>query len=134
MNIKVVNKKGLISELGWTDIYVGRPGVLGNPFVMKSEADRDNVIAAYRKWLWENIKVYKGNDEFKKVCIVLPEAIAKKYNVSVATARKFGSPMHIVFELEEILKLNKVRLVCWCSPDKCHADVIKSCLEWMAGN
>lgn len=54
MGIYVVNKR----EFGDGGIYVGRGrgSVLGNPFVMESEADRARVIQEYRLWLWEKIK------------------------------------------------------------------------------
>jgi hypothetical protein len=52
MGIHVVNRRTFRGE----GVYVGRPGVLGNPFEMKSEEDREKVIAEYRIWLWERIK------------------------------------------------------------------------------
>jgi hypothetical protein len=33
------------------DVYIGRPGPWGNPFVLNREADRPKVIAEYRNWL-----------------------------------------------------------------------------------
>lgn len=33
------------------DVYIGRPSVWGNPFAMKSEVDRAEVIARYETWL-----------------------------------------------------------------------------------
>ena len=38
------------------DVYIGRGSKWGNPFVMKSEADRERVIEQYRKYLWGQIK------------------------------------------------------------------------------
>jgi len=38
------------------DVYIGRGSKWGNPFVMKSEADRERVIEQFRKYLWEQIK------------------------------------------------------------------------------
>lgn len=32
------------------DVYIGRPGNWGNPFVMASEADRNDVIDQFRSW------------------------------------------------------------------------------------
>jgi len=52
MGIHVVNKRTLKGE----GVYVGRPSLLGNPFKMKSEADREKVIQEYRVWLWERVK------------------------------------------------------------------------------
>jgi len=31
-------------------IYIGRPSLFGNPFAMRSEADRDKVIEQYREY------------------------------------------------------------------------------------
>lgn len=36
--------------------YVGRPSPLGNPFVMRSESQRDGVVDAYARWLSERMK------------------------------------------------------------------------------
>jgi len=100
--IKVVSKRNLSAELGWVDFYVGRPNRLGNPFPMKSEGDRTQVIADYRVWLWQQIK---------------------SQNLQTLT------------ELNKIVTLvqsgKNVRLVCWCAPSPCHADVIKRCVEWI---
>ena len=38
------------------DVYIGRGSKWGNPFVMRSEADRERVIEQFRKYLWEQIK------------------------------------------------------------------------------
>ena len=36
--------------------YIGRGSPLGNPFVMKSEADRDRVCDQYAVWFDERVK------------------------------------------------------------------------------
>lgn len=87
MIIKVVSKRSLNPELGWTDIYVGRPNALGNPFVLKNESQRDEVVQQYRAWLWSQIK-----DESSKARIEL---------FKIAKRVKSGE---------------KIRLACWCSP------------------
>ena len=33
------------------DVYIGRPSVWGNPFVIGRDGDRDEVVAKYREWL-----------------------------------------------------------------------------------
>ena len=35
--------------------YIGRPSPLGNPFVIGKDGTREQVIAAYREWLYERI-------------------------------------------------------------------------------
>jgi len=47
MQITVVNVKGKQP----CDVYVGRPSVLGNPFVLGRDGNREEVIVKYRKWL-----------------------------------------------------------------------------------
>ena len=33
------------------DVYIGRGGIWGNPFVIGKDGDRNKVIDEYRKWL-----------------------------------------------------------------------------------
>lgn len=127
MQIKVVSMRNSLNpELGWTDIRVDRLSVLGNPFELKDESQRDAVIAAYRKWLWENIKVMEnGFDTQNPVPVNI-------YNLAIAKNFKNPTPMQVTNELTKIKKMlehgEKVRLVCWCKPKSCHADIILSCL------
>jgi hypothetical protein len=84
---------------GARGIYVGRPSPLGNPFQMRSEADRAAVIRAYERWLVGQLR-----DE------------------SSAASRAIA-------ELVEMARTQDVCLVCWCAPLPCHADVIKRVIE-----
>ena len=63
--IHVVNKRNFRGN----GVYVGRPSVLGNPYVIGKDGNRDEVIEKYRKWLWakykEKGKVY---DELMRLC------------------------------------------------------------------
>ena len=45
--IKIVNKR-LFKGKG---IYIGRPSVLGNPFIIGRDGDREEVIRKYREYL-----------------------------------------------------------------------------------
>jgi len=36
-------------------VYIGRPGLLGNPFEIGVHGDREDVIRLYRQWLWGRI-------------------------------------------------------------------------------
>jgi hypothetical protein len=36
------------------DVYIGRPGKWGNPFRIKVDGNRDEVIKKYREWLLYN--------------------------------------------------------------------------------
>lgn len=33
------------------DVYIGRPGMWGNPFILGRDGNREEVIAKYREWL-----------------------------------------------------------------------------------
>jgi hypothetical protein len=92
--LKVVNKRN-----GAQGVYIGRPSLLGNPFKMSSEADRETVVAQYRKWL-------------------LPE-IQRDGKVQRAVLKI----------LEDVQQDKEVNLVCWCAPQPCHGDVIKEVIE-----
>ena len=81
--------------------YVGRPSPLGNPFVIGPHGSRDAVIAAYRVWLWAKIQ--------------------ERDPVVCGELRRLLEVYHAQGELT---------LTCWCSPQRCHADIIKAALEW----
>jgi len=99
MGIFVVNKRTFKGD----GIYVGRgqDSVLGNPFEMKSEADRERVISEYRVWLWERIK------ERGKVFAEL---------VRIKKLAEQGDVYLVCWCRPE---------------KACHGDVIASCVEWM---
>ena len=94
MTIKVVNMK-----TGGRGIYIGRPSPLGNPFFMRDEADREEVVAKYHAWLMEKIK-----DQDPKVCGELQR-------------------------IYDLAKKQDINLVCFCAPRLCHGDVIKEELD-----
>lgn len=90
---------------GGKGIYIGRgnkrtPGsVLGNPFKMKHEGDRDRVVEEYRSWLEDQMK---------------QEGSVREEIYRLADLAKAG---------------NAVNLVCWCAPKRCHGDVVKETVE-----
>lgn len=86
-------------------VYIGRPSCLGNPFShldnTKAEfkvKDRDEAVDFYEVWLREQIR------ENAKV----RQEMLNLYN----KWREEG----------------KLSLICWCSPKRCHGDVIKGFL------
>ena len=52
VNVKLVGWDGLEAICGQ---YVGRPSVLGNPFVIGRHVSREQVIELYRKWLYQQL-------------------------------------------------------------------------------
>ena len=49
--IQVKNKTTYRGE----GVYIGRPAVLGNPFMIGVHGEREDVIGFYRQWLWDRI-------------------------------------------------------------------------------
>lgn len=96
-----VGKVGHKTTEGYTPVFIGRPSVLGNPFLMRGEQDREFVVQAYRKYLWDCKK--ENNDVWQEV-----ERLAKMV--------KDGK---------------KIELKCFCSPKKCHGDVIAKAIEYI---
>lgn len=82
------------------DVVVDRRSVLGNPFHMKDESERDQVCDLYA-CLFELIE--PGDND--------PRAQALRSL------------------LETYLEHDRIRLFCWCAPRRCHAETIKSWLE-----
>ena len=96
-DINVVNKRDALPN---DYDYVGRPSVLGNPFVIGHDGDRAEVVAKYRRWLW--IQMREDGPVLHEI-----DRLAEKF-----------------------IKQRGLTLVCWCAPKACHADVIASAIEW----
>ena len=84
MHSLVINKRTAPKELLVGAVYVGRPSIFGNPFVMRDESARASVIEKYRKHLLSRPALMEQ---------------AKR-------------------------ELRGKRLVCFCAPLACHADVL----------
>jgi hypothetical protein len=97
----VVNEKSPV--MPWaTRVLIDRSTPLGNPFPMRSESDRELVIAQYRVWLWNQLK-----------------------DPSSPAARAFVELARRWAESDCDLEL-----ACHCKPLACHGDVLKSALVW----
>lgn len=88
-----------VGRKGYGAVYIGRPSVLGNPFVMTSEAQRTEVIAKYRKYFEQ--KVATREPRFMEALDALVE-LARKHDVVLG---------------------------CFCAPRACHGDVIKEYID-----
>jgi hypothetical protein len=94
-----VNKKGKTVHCKKKqnyDVYIGRPSALGNPFVIDTDGNRDEVIQKYRQWL------LTGNN----------------FGNKLATEDKRRTVLSMLHELH-----GKV-LGCYCAPEACHGDVL----------
>lgn len=99
LNIRVINRH-LDRECveGGRRVYVGRPGVLGNRYVIGRDGDRETVIRKFKAWLWDRLQ--------KKDPDVVAE-IERLYQIA----------------LELPLELS-----CSCMPASCHAEPIRDVL------
>jgi len=84
------------------DFRVDRFSVIGNPFMMGNEKDRDFVCNKYEIWFYENVKKPEIQDYLNK--------------------------MHKAY-----FEFGAIRLFCWCTPKRCHAETIKRYLEEKIG-
>lgn len=50
---KVLNKR-THAPPSKNSVYIGRPSIWGNPFVIGRDGDREQVIEKYRRWLESN--------------------------------------------------------------------------------
>jgi hypothetical protein len=99
MQIEVGNVKDRQRFAGKRTEYVGRfQGVLGNPFRSGRDGTRDEAIAKYRRWLWNEINA--RTVVWDKLCVL---ALAQ----------------------EELV------LLCHCAPLRCHAEVVRSAVQWI---
>lgn len=58
--MKVVHcKKGVY------DVYIGRPSIWGNPFVIGTDGTREQVIEKYREWILQNKELMDRLHELK---------------------------------------------------------------------
>ena len=80
-------------------VRVDRSSVLGNPFYMATEAQRDVVCDKY----------------------------AKYFEVQIVSNPAFKAELDRLFEI--YTKYKKLELFCWCAPRRCHAETIKKYLE-----
>ena len=81
-------------------IRVDRASILGNPYHMVDESQRDTVCNQYEKYFNENMK-HPDTAFYNEV--------QRLYNIM----KEYG----------------KLELYCWCAPKRCHAETIKQYLE-----
>ena len=103
MRITIGKAKRGIGSLLPGQAYMGRPGVLGNPFVVGRDGSRQEVIGKYRRWLWRRLQEPRSPQE-------------RELRRLLAQARA-----------------GELELLCWCHPLPCHAEVVRGAVLWLAG-
>lgn len=126
--IKINNLKNLSTDLDYIQIKVDRSSVLGNPFELTKEEDRNKICDAYQNWLWLNLLF---SDSTTVTKIKLEPWVKKRFKIATnfksPTCKKVKEELNIHVIL--LSKGYKLSYNCWCKlPDKevrCHADSIK---------
>ena len=93
--------------------YVGRPSILGNPFVVGKDGSRKVVVEKYRQKLGAIVKA------------------AFSGHLTDESDRAIWTELTILLSKS---KVEDVNLVCYCAPLPCHSDVIKRAIEWIKSN
>lgn len=96
--IKIKNLRFEKPTQAW-QVRVDRSSVLGNPFYMANETQRDTVCDKYAVY-FERMESF--DKDFKA-------ELDRLYSI----LKEFG----------------KLELFCWCAPKRCHAETIKEYLE-----
>lgn len=101
--ININNVKHLESVVngGYQVINVCRPTPLGNPYPVTKEAEREEAIKLYEKWLWKAIQ--KESPQLAEL-----KRIIKAWRES-----------------------GRVALGCHCAPRACHAEVVAKACRWL---
>lgn len=95
--IKVVNKRS-----GEPGVYIGRPSLLGNPFVIGKHGNREEVVEKYKEFFYDQLgKSRPFADEIDRITNIY---------------RTTGA----------------LTLICWCAPELCHGDVIRDYILMVA--
>jgi hypothetical protein len=81
-------------------IRCDRTSILGNPFILQSKIDRNKVCNQYDAYFKEEI------------------------------AKGTSTPFHKeLMRIKEISRTHKVAIACWCAPQRCHTETIKTFLN-----
>lgn len=101
-NICVVSKRNATAvKAGAVRVHIGRPSLLGNPFMIGRDGTRLEVISKYKQWLWLQMQN--------------SEAVQAELNKLVALVKQS----------------NTLELECWCAPLPCHGDVVAEAIKYL---
>jgi hypothetical protein len=105
-------------------IRCDRSSFLGNPFDMKSESERVKVCEGFRKYLWAILGHGRSpKDAANTIAGVMGLDISTKWRSP--TSSQFLAAMKQIEEAPDGTKL-----LCWCSPHRCHCDEYVKYREW----
>lgn len=85
------------------DVKIDRSSILANPFFMDGEDTRNKVCDSFEKYFVSTLEEHSSRS------ILIKEELYRLMQLH----KEFG----------------QLRLFCWCSPKRCHAETIKKYLE-----
>ena len=94
---KVLNKR---HNRSYSGVYIGRPSIFGNPFIIGADGNREEVIEKYRQWVKREMSFAEETEVIKRTGYEVPTRLQIK---------------------EELKGRN---LICWCAPLPCHGDIL----------
>ena len=105
---------------------VDRSSILGNPFELVNEKERERVCLAHKEYLRLILKEgYRPKDAAHTIYILTRLPISKVWKES--SRIEFIKELN---KLKEVYRANpNLKLGCWCSPKQCHADNYVEILE-----
>ena len=108
IQINILNLSNTKPQHEW-QVRVDRTSVLGNPFRMFDEHDRDFVCDKYEEYFY---MMFEAGTE------------PNFHNIG---AQIFVNELRRLYKLAKTH--GKLDLFCWCAPKRCHAETIKRFLE-----
>jgi len=111
MCIRVVNLRNYVPSENEVLFRIDRQSVVGNPFYMSCEAERDKVCDEYDKYFYNIIASYKINGDINN--------LSNKQREFVLYLARICNQA----------KKSDVALGCWCAPKRCHGLTIKKFIE-----
>lgn len=105
-------------------IRCDRTSILGNPFELRSELERDLVCDAFSKYMAEMVSQLNPNSS------EIAFRIAQRYGLKIAQSwKRPHSGAIFMLELEGLRNLARkgdLTILCWCKPKRCHLETIKA--------
>lgn len=136
-----MHEDGWEGREGWKGphIYIGRPSILGNPWIVSVDGSREACIEQYRQWLGLVVKdglagKLEGGDpeyQFSAEEARRPGIIKARSADPEVRAAVWARLKQLWWRTRNKEQMN---LVCYCKPKACHGDVLKSCLEYLASS
>lgn len=98
---------------------------LGNPFDLRNEGERDLICDGFRKYLWAVLGHGRSpNDAATSIALRMGLSVSAKWRSP--TREQFLSALKLLEQAPDGTKL-----LCWCSPLRCHCDEYVKYRTWI---